>query len=133
MANESEIDPRYYQTAPVNTKSPDHKTIYSNVIRTTVSPYDIRIIFGQVADNIPGNFATQTEDLASVIVAPEGAKALITVLQQAINRYEQMYGGIRDTTSTLNKMKEDALAKVAVQGGASPAPKAGTPRKPKKH
>lgn len=133
MADKSGIDPRFYQTPPVNTKAADHKTIYSNVIRTAISPFDIRLVFGQVTDTVPGTFATQTEDLASVIVAPEEAKALIPVLQQAIDHYEKVYGTIRDVTSTLNKMKEESLAQAASQTDTTAPPKSGTPRKPKKH
>ncbi|MHB1815743.1 MAG: DUF3467 domain-containing protein [Steroidobacteraceae bacterium] len=111
MATVPEIDPQIFKTAPVNRRAPDHKTVYSNVIRTGITPFDIRIVFGQVAEPIPGTPAQQVEELATVIISPEEAKAMIPFLEQAVQVYEEQYGQIRDVTSRLETMKAAALAK----------------------
>ena len=130
MANKPEIDPRVYQTAPVNRKAADHKTIYANVIRTGITPFDVRIIFGQVAEPTPGDPVQQVDDLATVIMSAEEAKAMLVIMQQAVDGYEAMYGEIRNLTPLLEKMKAEALAKL----GAAEAPHtAEAPRKPKRN
>lgn len=132
MASNPEIDPRIFQTPPVNRKSLDHKTIYSNVVRIGITPFDIKIVFGQVADSIPGDPAQQVDDLATVIMSAEEAKAMIPFLQQAVQSYEAQYGEIRDVTSLIAKIKADALAKVATPPKTDMAPKREMQRRPKK-
>lgn len=131
MATKPEIDPRVYQSAPVIRKAADHKTIYANVIRTGITPFDVRIIFGQVAEITPGDpVVQQVDDLATVIMSAEEAKAMILIVQQAVDGYESMYGEIRNLTPLLEKMKAEALARLSA---AEIPPTAEAPRKPKKN
>ena len=136
MATKSEIDPRVFHTQPVIKKSADHKSVYSNMVRTAVTPFDIRMVFGQVSEPIPGDPAQQGEEFVTVIMAPEEAKAIIPLIQQALQVYEAQYGEIRDVTARLEKMKAEAaamLAKAQTPAKSETPPKAETPRKPKKH
>ena len=133
MAIESGIDPRIFQNPPVYTKAADHKTIYSNVARTAVSPFDIRIVFGQVSDPVPDSPAQHTAELATVIMAAEQAKALIPIMLQAIQQYEALYGEIRDISARLTKMKEEALAKASTPGATEAASKTGMQRNSKRN
>jgi hypothetical protein len=133
----TEIDPRVFQNTPVFKKSPDHKTVYANVIRTAITPFDIRIAFGQVCEPTPESPAQHTEEFATVIMAPEEAKAMIPLLQTAVQGYEDGYGKIRDITPVLERMKLEALetlAKAAAMSAEADAePKAEPPRKAKKN
>lgn len=114
MSTKPEIDPRVYQTAPIYRRASDHKIIYTNVIRTGITPFDLRIIFGQVAEPTPGGDPVQqVDDLVTVVMSAEEAKAMVTIMQQAVAGYEAMYGEIRDLTPLLERMKAEALAKLS--------------------
>jgi hypothetical protein len=119
-------------TPPVNKKAPDHKTVYSNVVRIGITPFDIKIVFGQVVDQVPGDPAQQTEDLVTVIMSAEEAKAMIPFVQQAVQSYETRFGKIRDVTSLMAKIREEALGGAAMPDKAAMAPKAETRRRSKK-
>ncbi|MGH2508997.1 MAG: DUF3467 domain-containing protein [Ktedonobacteraceae bacterium] len=132
MATKPEVDPRVFQTPPVNRRAPDHKTIYSNVIRTGITPFDVRIVFGQVAEPTPGDPAQQIDDLTTVIMSAEEAKAMISIVQQAVQGYEALYGEIRDIMPLLERMKAEAIAK-ATPVPAEPTVASESTRKSKKN
>ena len=111
MDKNFQIDPRIYQSEPVFKKSADHKSIYTNVVRAAITPFDIRIVFGQIQDAVPGSYVQSSEDLATVIMSPQEAKVAAHALETAIRGYESMYGEIKDLPPLLEKMKADALNK----------------------
>jgi hypothetical protein len=95
-------------------KAADHKVVYSNVIRTGVTPFDIRIVFGHVIEAEAADSPPQiSEDLVTVILAPEEAKTIIPYLQAAVAGYEDQFGKIRDIPAILEKMKEQVAAQAA--------------------
>jgi hypothetical protein len=110
MSKQMEIDTRVFNTAPTFTKAADYKNVYTNVVRSGVTPFDIRLVCGQVLDPDPETHGQRSEDLVGLIMSPEEAKSLLQILQGAINGYEQLYGKIRDITPLLEKFKADAIA-----------------------
>jgi hypothetical protein len=93
---------------PVLTKAPDYKNLYSNVVRSGVTPWDIRITFGQLVespDNVPG-----AEDQITVIMSPAQAKAVLGNLQTSIQGYESLFGEIKDLTPIIEKAKAEPPA-----------------------
>lgn len=113
MAEKPEIDPRIFQTVPTFSRAQDYKTIYTNMVRTFSGPYDIRVVLSQIVDAQPGTVAVHVEDLVTVIMSPSESKAVLQALQAAIEKYESLYGDITDVGPIVEKMRADALKKIA--------------------
>jgi hypothetical protein len=98
-------------STPKITKAPDYKVLYSNVVRTGVSPWDVRITFGQVAETT--DQTPTAEDQVTVIMAPGQAKAVLGILQTTVQGYESMFGEIKDITPIMEKAQAELAASKA--------------------
>jgi len=80
------------QIAQAFTKSPDYKSVYSNNVNMTLTPFDFVFVFGEnqgVKDNI------LSVDLhARVTMSPQHAKVFAQVLAENVAKYEQTFGPI---------------------------------------
>lgn len=76
-------------------KSQDYKVFYANQSRMRMSQADIQVYFGLLTDdpNAPGTFTN--EEIASVIMAPQHAKAFALSFLAAVNSYETAFGEIK--------------------------------------
>jgi hypothetical protein len=91
--------------APKITKAPDFKIVYSNVVRSGVSPWDIRLVFGQIGESdeqIP-----VAEDLVTVVMSPPQAKSVLQILGGIIQSYEAIFGEIKDLMPILDQAKAE--------------------------
>lgn len=62
---------------------------YANVVGTTVTPFDIRVLFADVHPN--EGKGIQTENVAALAIPPECAIALVTTLLAALNQFKAAY------------------------------------------
>ena len=62
---------------------------YANVVGTTTTPYDIRILFADVHPD-EGN-GMRTDPVASIALSPESAISLFGNLQLALQQYQLLY------------------------------------------
>lgn len=67
-------------------------TIYSNNADMAITPWDLRIGFSEIGQH-GGEFRKRM--LASVVMSPAHAKALITALTLGVQQWEGTYGEIR--------------------------------------
>lgn len=73
-------------------RSEKHVSVYSNFVQCAITPWDVRIDFGElgeVEDDI-----TSVIDLASITVTPQLAKAVVGILHANLLSYEQQFGKI---------------------------------------
>jgi hypothetical protein len=68
-------------------------SIYANASEMGISPWDVRIklgeVVGQGADGRP-----QAKHLATILMAPGHAKAVLEALQKTVQTYEEKFGEI---------------------------------------
>lgn len=75
----------------------DVPRFYSNHVISSISPWDIEILFGDLHktyDNQKAFFSAKA--LVSVMLSPQHAKAVAKLLTAQIARYEKVYGAIPD-------------------------------------
>lgn len=66
---------------------------YANNIQVAFSQWDMRIIFGEIVDQLDGK--PVIEDRASVVMSLQHAKAAIAVLAQNLTALEKQFGEIK--------------------------------------
>jgi|SRR5580700_10037123 hypothetical protein len=84
------------QVPQQNTKTADFKSIYSNNVQFTMSPWDVVFMFGEnqsVKDNI-----LMVEQSVRVVMSPQHAKVFCQVLTDQIGKYETAFGVIQVPT-----------------------------------
>lgn len=74
---------------------------YTNNSAFSLNFYDLQITFGQIVATGPK--AMHIEDLVSVSMSLEHAKALANALNDVVGQYEKMHGSVR-TAPTLEKV-----------------------------
>lgn len=84
-------------------KGPEHKSLYVNSSRMGISPYDVRMVVGQVIEVAEGQV---NEDHATIIMSPEHAKAFLRNLEKTIASYEETFGEIKDPLTVLKQTEE---------------------------
>lgn len=75
-------------------KGQDHRVTYANSSRMGISPWDVRIIFGQVIE--AANGTQVNEDQTTVVMAPALAKQVLKNLESTVAQYEELFGEIKD-------------------------------------
>ena len=99
---------------PTRTTAPDYKTIYTNFVEAGYGPFDISLAFNEsVLDG--DNFMVTR--LARVIMTPAEAVAVIDILKNVINNYEQTWGKIVPPVfqPSLTKWVEEAAEQLGQQ------------------
>ena len=75
--------------------SPTFVSLYSNDTQIQTSPWDVRLIFGEIQDvatgDSPGVIVKQTGE---VRMSPQQAKALLALIAQQLDQYEKNFGTI---------------------------------------
>ena len=72
-------------------KAPDFRMIYVNSTKMGLSPWDIRLILGQVVEE-GGDQLHQ--DMVTVVMSPQHAKAFSAAVAQTVATYEAQFGEI---------------------------------------
>ena len=75
------------------TNTADYRENYANSVQVRVNLWDFFLMFGRVSQTAPDSVAIQ--NFQGVYVSPQQAKALLNVLQQNVQQYEQAFGEIR--------------------------------------
>lgn len=75
--------------------SPDFVTLYANDTQMQVTPWDVRLIFGQISD-IPTkeNPTAVIKRVGEVRMSPQHAKTVVRILSAQLDSYEQNIGPI---------------------------------------
>ena len=86
-----------------NEKSLDHKVIYSNTNRFSISPWDVRVVFGQMLerehDQARNTLSLVNEDAVTIVMSPQLAKATMKSMIETLEKYEGMFGPIPDVST----------------------------------
>ena len=94
-----QIDLASFAVQPPVVRSDAHRTIYINSTRMGISPWDIRMIFGQVVDSGTGTVVTQDE--ATIIMSPAQAKAVAENLNTTVAEFEKLFGEISNPMKSI--------------------------------
>jgi len=70
-------------------KSDQFKALYINSTVMRISFFDVAIVCGRLTEEGP------VEDLVSLVMSPEHAKALLTALTITVKQYEDTFGEIK--------------------------------------
>ncbi len=68
--------------------------IYSNSAAVALGFFDVRIFFGETVESTPEKLVVESS--VTVIMSPEHAKILSTVLANNVEQYENHFGKIRE-------------------------------------
>ena len=91
----------------------NHPVIYTNWAEVGATPWDMRIIFGQLSDATSGKAVVN--DLVTVVMAPPLAKALLSVLNANIKGWESDNGEIEMPLSIKREAEKRAAAKAEAE------------------
>lgn len=87
MAEDQQFEVLNVATVPT-TNVADFKTIYANNVNIGLSPWDIQMTFGRITS------ANTIEHHVLVVISPQWAKALSSVLQKVVHDYEAKFGQV---------------------------------------
>ncbi len=109
MTNEqkAEIDQRPLQMEMADVeqvRGEGYMSTYANSVNLMVSPWDIRLIFGELMDTGDKRGA-RIENRASVVMSPQHAKAFSIILARHLEKYEAEHGAITLKPETEEKLK----------------------------
>jgi hypothetical protein len=72
-------------------------SLYANDVQIHTSPWDMRIVLGEIADAEGGSSPSiNVNQLGEVRISPQLAKKLVQIIYAQIQAYEQMFGQIPD-------------------------------------
>jgi hypothetical protein len=79
--------------------SPDFASLYTNDVQVQISPWDVRLIFGQIESGPTKEKLTVTvKQVGEVRMSPQLAKKVATILTKQIQTYERRFGTIPQPT-----------------------------------
>lgn len=67
---------------------------YANDTQIQTTPWDVRLIFGQITAIEPENNRASVEQVAEVRMSPQHAKRVVALLQKQLQNYEAKIGAI---------------------------------------
>lgn len=73
-------------------RDPQYREVYSNVSATSLSPFDITIMFQKMGEVMPGQAAVV--DQVAVIFSPQQFKALVRSMNETLTGYEAAFGSL---------------------------------------
>lgn len=91
-----------------STKAQDFKSVYSNNVQFTISPWDVVFMFGE-NQGVKDNQILLVEQTVRVVMSPQHAKVFSQVLRDQINKFEEAFGTINIPTNP--QAQPDAQAK----------------------
>ncbi|MDQ2839749.1 MAG: DUF3467 domain-containing protein [Acidobacteriota bacterium] len=72
-------------------------SIYANDVQIHTSPWDLRIVFGEIGDAVEGDIPSiNVSQLGEVRVSPQLAKKLAEAIIAQVQAYERTFGKIPD-------------------------------------
>jgi len=74
-------------------KSPSYASLYTNDVQVMTSPWDLRLVLGEIGDQPTGQSINVTQ-LAELRMSPQFAKRLTLILLQQLRAYEELFGNI---------------------------------------
>lgn len=92
--------------------------IYSNWVQAGRTPWDIALVFGQVQEVEPNK--TAISEVATIVMTPQLAKALIATLATTIKDYERDNGEI-PIPSSLKRLSEERTKRLSSSSSLSPS------------
>jgi flagellar protein FlaG len=72
---------------------PEYRESYANSVQVRVNLWDFFLMFGRLSQESPEAVAIQ--NFQGIYLSPQQAKALLNVLQQNVQQYENAFGEIR--------------------------------------
>ncbi|HUP45420.1 MAG TPA: DUF3467 domain-containing protein [Thermoanaerobaculia bacterium] len=84
--------------------APDHKLLYVNSARFSVSYYDFKIFLGQISD-IQGEL--HNNEIATLVMSPEHAKVFSELLARNIAKWEHTFGDIETPEGLISPEEPD--------------------------
>ena len=97
-------------------QAPGFRVIYINSSRMAVSPWDVRIVVGQVVEAGSGQ---QNQDEATLVMSPQHARQFLRSLEKTVNSYEEIFGPILDPMKAITAANEAAKEAAKEAGKAS--------------
>ena len=82
-------------------RSPNHVSIYVNQSEFGITPWDVHIMLGKIQGTTPEGFAL--EELATVIMSPQHAKAFMYALASNLQIWEDQFGSIQLPQQVVNR------------------------------
>jgi len=73
--------------------SPEYRETYANSVQVRVSVWDFFLVFGTLQQQTENQ--VEVRNFQGVYLSPQQAKALLSILQQDINNYENAFGEIK--------------------------------------
>ena len=86
-------------------KADDYRDVYCNSTKTSVTQWDIRATVGMTVD-LDGSPALK--EMATIIMSPQHAKAVLRTLAETIQKYEAVFGPIPDPVAARESRQRDA-------------------------
>ncbi|HEY3770785.1 MAG TPA: DUF3467 domain-containing protein [Candidatus Angelobacter sp.] len=86
--------PRYPDRKVLRQKSETYSNFYANNVEITVSPWDMRLRFGQILEADEEKLVL--EEYSTVFMSPQHAKAFAQILQAHIDKYEASFGQLKE-------------------------------------
>lgn len=100
------LDITLFGKTPPTVRSESFRNIYSNTAKIGISPWDLRITYGNLIEGAP-NEATN-EELVTVVMSPQYAKQVAKQWQQILAQYEAAFGAIPDALSVIESAKKES-------------------------
>lgn len=77
------------------TRKDSFTSFYANDIQVQTSPWDMRLVFGELGDPIPGPIPTlRVIQLGELRMSPQFAKKMVQVMNAQLEAYERNFGKI---------------------------------------
>ena len=78
-------------------RAPTFVSIYANDVQIHTSPWDMRIVLGEIGDTVEGNPPSiNVHQLGEIRISPPLAKKLVQVIAEQVQAYERTFGPIPD-------------------------------------
>ena len=75
--------------------SPTFVTLYTNDTQVQVTPWDVRLIFGEISSGPTDKLPTiEIKQTGEVRMSPQHAKRIMMILLQQLTNYEERFGAI---------------------------------------
>jgi hypothetical protein len=94
--------------APRAARSESFRFMYADTSRLGYSPWDIRLTFGLLVEETPGEIVNREE--VCVILSPSHCKTLQRILNEQMPVWEKQFGEVRDPLSLENLPPDLAAA-----------------------
>ena len=93
MTDAAEESPVFERTSGIRREG-DSPVVYVNSVQVKVGPYDFQLVLGQTA-GMASDKTLIVNNLVTVVMSPQHAKALSDVLSQHVQLFEELMGTIQ--------------------------------------